>query len=77
MSERMSKDKEKGLVRYNLALPKEEYESLRLVAKRRGRTVLSLIRSFTEAGLIVDESLENGGKLIRKDKDKETEIIII
>jgi len=63
--------------RYNLVMAEKDFEAVRKVAESRGVTVVNIIRRSIELGLLVEDSLEKGGKLIKREGDRKVELIII
>ena len=73
--ERESSD---GKRRYSLVMPEKDFEAVREAAADKGVTVANFIRRSIVLGLLVEESLESGGKLIRREENgREVELIII
>lgn len=77
MRKELDTGEESDLKRYNLAVPEELFNALRVIADLRGESMASLIRRFIQLGLEVEGTLARGGSLIKKQGEKETELIII
>lgn len=65
------------LVRYNLSLPQDLWNKVVDRAHSKNRSILSALRQYIEAGYEIDQALEEDGILIRKEGQKETELLIL
>ncbi len=63
--------------RYNLVIPQGLYDQVATAAEERGDSVVGLLRKFIKLGIEIETALDRGEKLVKKDGDKETELIII
>lgn len=64
--------------RYNLVLPEELYDEVRLLADRSGTSVVELLRRFIKLGLIAAQ-IQNDPEsaLIIRDGKSETKVLLI
>jgi hypothetical protein len=67
----------KELRRYNLVLPRSLFSEVQAIADAKETSVAEVLRRFVRLGLTVENSLGQGGRLIIKEGDKETKLIII
>lgn len=66
---------QKGSHHYHLVLPANLAKEVEDVAKDNGTTFTALVRRFVVLGLKIESSLDRGGKLIKKEADRETELL--
>ena len=65
------------LRRYHLALPLGLFNEVQAVSDASHTSVAEVLRKFVKLGLTIENSLGRGGRLIKKEGHKETELIII
>ncbi len=67
--------KRNNMKRYNLDMPVELFEDLRLVADRQHTTVVDIIRRFVRLGLAVEKSADS--TLYIREGDSFSKIILL
>ena len=69
---------ESKVYRYNLALPKELFDELKVAADERGMTVVEVLRKFIKFGLLaLDTQDKPGSALIIREGDTERQIMML
>lgn len=63
--------------RYHLVISEAEWNTVKDYANKKGVTNLMVLKQFINLGLLTEKALENGGKIIIREGDKEKEIILI
>lgn len=68
----------KNTKRYNINIPQELFDQIRMFANERGTTAIDVIKRFIRLGLIVAECEKTKAKLIIREEDgTEKEIILL
>jgi len=65
--------------RYNLNIPVDLFTDLQETAKKRGVTLIELLRNYIRLGLLVSKKMENdpGVIFILREGEKETQIALL
>lgn len=63
--------------RYNMVMPQVLWEEVSRVSQKRGTSVAETLRMSVRLGLEIERALDNGGKLIKRVGDKDTELLLI
>lgn len=66
-----------GLHRFSMNIPMDEYEAIKQFADDHTLPVNSVIRQFTELGLILHDADERGADIVVHEGDKERILKII
>jgi hypothetical protein len=66
-----------ALVRTSLALPKDDYATLKQLAAARHATIADIIRRAIVLEKLVDDALRNGGKILVDEPNQPIKQLII
>ena len=74
----LNKRSDAKIYRYNLALPNELFEELKMVADEKGISVVEMLRKFIRLGLLALQIQDKpGSALIIREGDTERQIMIL
>ena len=65
------------LVRTSLALPKDEFATLKQLATKRHVSVTDIIRRAIVLEKLLDDAIQNGGKILVEEPDQPVKHLII